>query len=331
MQRNKKPKTINSLLKYLRKDKKITISGSNSKRELMNIGYYHGYKGYRYIKNSSNQIRFNDFNELLAIYEFDSAIKSLFYPYVMQIETALKNYAIEVIINETGTDNIIEIYNNVLDDYKSIQNNNKRKEAIKQRLKFRESLYRIQSNAFNNDDPIAIHFLTRQSNLPIWALFELMTLGDFGQFIKNMNLQCRLEYSRKIGIKSNYDVGGRMPEKIIFVLKDYRNSIAHNKIVFDTRFRNASISSGLSQLLVGSTNVKNITFDTITDYLVLIVYLLSLLCYKKTEMKKIVSSFDSLCEDLRKKIDFSVYSQIIYTNNKQKINDIYEYIKKYRI
>lgn len=43
----KHPKTTDALMRYLREEKGISISGSSQKRKLMNIGYYHGYKGYR--------------------------------------------------------------------------------------------------------------------------------------------------------------------------------------------------------------------------------------------------------------------------------------------
>ena len=45
-----KPKSVNALMKYLRDDKLISIQGSSDKQKLLNIGYYHGYKGYRYYK-----------------------------------------------------------------------------------------------------------------------------------------------------------------------------------------------------------------------------------------------------------------------------------------
>ena len=39
------PKSIDGLMRYLRDKKGISISGSSQKRKLMNMGYYHGYKG----------------------------------------------------------------------------------------------------------------------------------------------------------------------------------------------------------------------------------------------------------------------------------------------
>lgn len=86
---NVKPKTIDGLMKHLRK-KGVLIKGSKQKNELKNIGYYHAYKGYKFIKKSSNPIIYTDFKQLKAVYEFDSSIKSLFYSQIMFIETSLK-------------------------------------------------------------------------------------------------------------------------------------------------------------------------------------------------------------------------------------------------
>ena len=46
-----KPKTINALMVHLR-SKGLNISGSKQKQILKNIGYYHGYKGYRFVEKS---------------------------------------------------------------------------------------------------------------------------------------------------------------------------------------------------------------------------------------------------------------------------------------
>lgn len=80
----------------------ISISGSSQKRKLMNIGYYHGYKGYRYINTPSNHVPYTKFEELVAVYEFDAGLKSLFYPNVMLIETAVKNYVLDILDVSAG-------------------------------------------------------------------------------------------------------------------------------------------------------------------------------------------------------------------------------------
>ena len=49
------PQTINGLMRHLRNDCKIQISGSYQKQQLTSYGYYHGYKGYRFAGNSYRQ------------------------------------------------------------------------------------------------------------------------------------------------------------------------------------------------------------------------------------------------------------------------------------
>ena len=96
----KKPKSINALMGYMRDVKGINIKGSNDKKKLRYMGYFHGYKGYRYHNNPANTYTFNSFDEVQAIYDFDMAMKTMFYPEIMFLETTFKNYVLEVILDE---------------------------------------------------------------------------------------------------------------------------------------------------------------------------------------------------------------------------------------
>ena len=66
MNPNDKAKTINGLMIHLRDDCKIDIGGSKDKLQLTQYGYYHEYKGYRFIKQRSNTIE--DLHNLLQRY-----------------------------------------------------------------------------------------------------------------------------------------------------------------------------------------------------------------------------------------------------------------------
>ncbi len=85
-----KVRTTNALMKYLREKHNISIEGTKDKKNLRNIVYYHGYKGYRYINNPQNRINLSSFDEIVSIVDFDSKLKSLLYPQIMQIETISK-------------------------------------------------------------------------------------------------------------------------------------------------------------------------------------------------------------------------------------------------
>lgn len=112
------PMDINGLIEYLKREKNIEVSEKHQ-YALMNMGYYHGYKGYRYIQSPQNRIPYTEFEQLAAIYEFDSKVKALFYPCVMTIETALKNHVLEVVVSQAHSDSFVDVYNMLLNTYKT--------------------------------------------------------------------------------------------------------------------------------------------------------------------------------------------------------------------
>lgn len=75
----------------MRDEKKINIYGSLQKRQLRNMGYYHGYKGYRYCGSPNQILLYTDFKQIKAVYDFDMKIKSIFYPQIMFLETTIDN------------------------------------------------------------------------------------------------------------------------------------------------------------------------------------------------------------------------------------------------
>lgn len=315
---NQRPKSIDGLMRYLRDTKKMSISGSSQKRRLMNMGYYHGYKGYRYINSPSNHVTYTKFEELEAIYSFDAKLKALFYPQVMFIETAVKNYVLDILVSMTHSNSFNEIYNKLLDNYKMVPPGDYKKE-LKNRLDLRNRIYRIQTDSFWKGNKIANHFLQKDLNLPIWAIFELLSFGDFGNFVSCLNKGCRTNVSIQLEIRQSDDTNAKMPERLIFTTRDLRNAIAHNDVIFDCRFKSKNIDKQVGNAITNATGVIGLSFNTITDYLVLIIYQLKLLHASKTEMKQMLDKFETIVQQLHNNVSTSVFNQIIYTDNKLKI------------
>lgn len=323
-----KPKNINGLMKYLRDQKGMDIKGSSQKLRLRNMGYYHGYKGYRYIGTPSKNINFTKFAELESIYNFDKKLKALLYPHVMFIETALKNYVLEALVENSKSENFNDIYNTLLTDYKrfATKNKNDYKAALKKRLGLRDQIYRVQTKAYGNKNRIAEHYYQKDNNLPIWAIFELLSLGEFGTFVACIESNTRRNISLKLGIKQSDDSHAMLTERLIFTIKDLRNAIAHNDVIFDARFRKGSIDNQVINAVTNATGVKGITFETIVDYIILIVYMLDLFGLKKTEIKKFVREFEIIKEELRKEIPTSYYNQIIHSNVNNKLSQVKKFV-----
>ena len=120
---------------YMRDKKGIRINGSLQKKKLRYIGYFHGYKGYRYCNSPNTLLPYSDFNELQAVYDFDIQLKSIIYSQIMFLETTIKNYALEVILEQTNSERFADVYSQLLTDYKSSTvGSNQYKDAIIKRI-----------------------------------------------------------------------------------------------------------------------------------------------------------------------------------------------------
>lgn len=320
-------KSINGLMKYLREHHKIQIEGSADKKCLKNIGYYHGYKGYRYIRKPTNKINFSSFKELIAVIDFDNKVKSLLYPEVMFIETAIKSYSLEIIIQAGRTESFSDIYSNLMTDYKSYTGDNY-KIAYRKRLDTYNRIQNTIANKYAADNNIVSHYLKNDESIPIWAIFEIITLGEFGNLISTLNLTIRKDISKDLSLNIAFDSEGHLVESIIFTLKDLRNAIAHNNVVFDTRFRERNIRKVLIKCIENDTKIQNLNFKSITDYIILVSYILKKLGKNNKDIIKIINDYQKHIKSLECSVERFIYDQIIFTCDSQKLKDLLKFLKK---
>ena len=303
----------------MRKSKGIKIEGSTQKRKLRYMGYFHGYKGYRFYGRPTNLFNYTTFNELQAVYSFDMDLKTLMYPKIMFLETTTKNYALEVILKRANSRRFADIYSKLLTNYKTFPiGNSKYKNAIDKRLKLRNKVYSAISRDYGNRF-VVNHYYDKDQPLPIWAIFEIISLGEFAMFIACLDQTTRKEISKQVGIKSSVDSDGKMLPDTILTLKDLRNAVAHNNTIFDTRFKTSGINSRIAKYIESETGIKQITFNTIVDYVILISFLLKLLKCPKSEIVTFVKDFENIIEVFRKSVSISIYSAVVYTDTRNKL------------
>ena len=120
-------------------------------------------------------------------------------------------------------------------------------------------------------------------------------------------------------INKVFDSKALFPEKIMYLIKSLRNSIAHNDVVFDVRFKDNNIANSLCKFLSNETGCANINFNTVTDYAIIIVFLLESYGINKTDLNKFVNDYEKIIEDFRNNISVNIYNQIIYTDTKNKL------------
>lgn len=322
----KKPKSINALMAYMRDEKGLSISGSSDKKKLRYMGYFHGYKGYRFHNNPANTYAFNSFDEVQAIYDFDMAIKTMFYPEIMFLETAFKNYVLEVILEDAESKRFANIYAKLLTDYKAYPiGSNDYKKAINKRMNLRNKVYSLISRDYGKRF-IVNHYYDKDQPLPIWAIFELISLGEFGTFVGCLDQNTRKKISKSVGIKVAYDRDGKLLPLIVYALKDLRNAVAHNNTIFDARFKTGKVSLRIAKCISAETGINNITFESIVDYVILISFMMKLLECQKKKIMAFIRLFEKDCEELRGKVSTSIFNTVVYTDTRMKLNLLKKYL-----
>lgn len=319
-------KTTEELMQLLRDKHGIEIEGEH-KLDLLTMGYFHGFKGYRFMKTSDNRIPYKSFDEVIAIYQFDTKIKTLFYPYIMQIETALKNITLDTIIR-IGSADFNYVYENLLNDFEKHEpGSSSYKKKMRNRLTVRNKVYSAISSQYQNDQAIIQHFVHQNKPVPLWAIFEILNLGDFGFFVHCLNESVRKEISSSLSIDhSAHDQKGRVLEDIIFVIRDFRNAVAHNGVVFDVRYQNHQPTKRLISLLEAETNINDIDFEKITDYLIIHVYILKKLGSAKRDLRKLIRTFYVLAERLKQNVPESIYNEILGEHYSDKLVQLRKFI-----
>ena len=323
-------KTTNGLMKHLR-DAGINIYGAKQKRQLINIGYFHGYKGYRFFKDRSKKIPFSSFDEVVATVKYDSELKSLFYSKIMYIETAVKNIALQRIIVDADSENIYDMYNNVVAGYNYTSpgiDENARKIMQKKKLRLEKNIQSYLYRAYDNDDVKITHFYNNMSysGVPLWALFEILTLGDFANLLSCLKLQTRDNITQDLKMKvAVVDTNRELIFKYMFLLKDLRNAIAHNSVIFDTRFNKMQPSPAMKKCLEQAFCLPYINFKTIGDYIILVCYYLKLLEIPKREIKSFINDFVKTVKSYKNSVSTDVYKMVIHPDFDSRM----EILKKY--
>lgn len=317
-------KTTDALMRHLRKNG-ITISGSKQKKQLINTGYFHGYKGYRFFKTANRPIPFSNYNEVYATIKYDSDIKSLFYGKIMYIETAVKNISLERIMIDSNSENIQQMHDKVVAGYNSFPTGtdiNVRKKAQQNKLILEKNIQASLSRAYDKNNPQIVHFYNNMgyNGVPLWALFEILTLGDFAYLLSCLNIKTRANITTDLGMNvTSVDTNRELIYKYLYTLKDLRNAIAHNSVVFDARFKKIDPSPAMRQCLIQEFGLPYINFKTIGDYLILICYYLRLLNVSKTEIKALIRDFEKITETYLNSVDSSVSNIVIHPDLKSRI------------
>lgn len=312
-------KTLNALMRHIRDDANIDIGGSGDKKALAHIGYFHGYKGYRWSGHPSTRIPYSSFAELRAVLDFDTKLKALFYPVLMRLEMTMKNLALVDMLEAAGSSSLRDIYSRLMPGTKAKQRSGKL-EVIHAN---NEALLR----AYNRKNPIARHYYdSPHEAVPIWGLMEIITLGHFARLLEQIDDAVLSDVAQRWGIHGRY---GDLVPHLVFAVTDLRNAVAHNGTVFDTRFSTGSIRKKVPELLrreIGLVPPVRLEFRTMTDYVVLVVYLACCMGFPKREVAALIRQYTALTDELRGRVPVRVFDMIVHTDNRAKLTRLTQWM-----
>lgn len=309
----------------------IDIHGSRQKRLLINTGYYHGYKGYRFFKEARNRIPFTNYEDIYSTIQYDSKLKSLLYGHIMFIETALKSIALDVILKAIDSDNLQDMYDKVVSSYKncpSTSNQEYKEKLQRKKLALQNMIQREIGVAYNRENPKITHFYNNMNYnyVPLWAIFEVLSMGDFGTLLSCLNIVTRENISREIGLNLSSDTNRELIYKYVYAIKDLRNAIAHNDVIYDTRFRRIDSSKAMSKCLMNEFKISYANFKTIVDYIILVCYFLKLLHVPKTEIKSLIRDFEKITEEYKNSVNGAIASITVHNDLQIKLRALKSHI-----
>lgn len=292
--------TYNSLMKHMRNNKHILIEGSADKNRLMRIGYYHGVKGYRFFTEAQNQIAYSSFDEIWAVIKFDEELKSILYQPIMQLEFAIKSYVCDHIVRFVGSSNFSDVFEKGLDNSPNSKSRKYRtRDVVYAALTKRYEVSKIIRHYYNQDKPV-----------PLWAIFEELMLGDLSMLIEALKPQLKLEISDSFGIPRNLNTDGVLLPQVILAIKDLRNAIAHNKVVFDGRYIEFKKRNALKQMLQNQTGIPNIGFDCLMDDVALICFVMYGLGFSKLQLIRIGNQIEKGIWQLKSQLPNRLFQQV---------------------
>lgn len=187
----------------------------------MQIGYFPLFGGYKHLFRIPLTKKYKEgttFNEIVALYEFDSNLRELFFKYLLQIERhmrSLMSYYFSEKYGETQT-----AYLNA-DNYSNSQRNRK---II---LRLISTLQR----AVNTTDYVYINYYrSNYNNIPLWVLSNVLTFGNLSKMYKVFPQSLRSKVCKNFG-----SINQKQLEQFMSVLTKFRNVCAHGERLFTYR------------------------------------------------------------------------------------------------
>jgi len=173
-------------------------------------------------------IKGTNFDEIIAIHNFDREIKMVLFNRILDIEMHLKSISSHIF-----SSNHYKPYDYLIASNYSDSN-------ILEVTTIVSTFTKTINNLKNKKNPSIMHYLNKHKHIPLWVLINHFDFGQVQKFIKILNKseqnQVAFQLSQLLSnnlniIKSNFTIEEMLTS--IDVIRDLRNVIAHNNKLID--------------------------------------------------------------------------------------------------
>lgn len=214
--------TFSEQIDLLTNEKHLVISDRQSAEEVLKrIGYFPLFGGYKHLFRVPLTKKYKDgttFDEIVALYDFDSELRELFFKYLLQIERHLRSLMSYYFSEKYG-----EAQTAYLDQHN--YNNSRQNQKIIVRL-----LATLQRAVTTTDYIYINYYRTTYGNIPLWVLINVLTFGNLSKMYKVFPQSLRSKICKDFGI-----INQRQLEQFLSVLTKFRNVCAHGERLFTYR------------------------------------------------------------------------------------------------
>lgn len=214
--------TFTQQVESLKNEKHIEISDYQYAEEsLQKIGYFSLMGGYKHLFRIPFSKKYRPgttFDEIVALYQFDSNLRELFLKYLLQIERHIGNLMSYYFIEAYGISQ--REYMNP-DNYNNIPRNRNTIGRLMKKL----------HGAINSTEHSYVNYHRKQyGNIPLWVTISVLTFGSLSKMYKVLPQSLRSKVCRHFSA-----VNQRQLEWYLSVLTKYRNACAHGERLFTYR------------------------------------------------------------------------------------------------
>ena len=209
-------------VRWLKDEKQLIITDPEyAKETLKHIGYFPLMGGYKHLFRTPLTKKYKEgttFEEIVALYEFDSELRELFFKYLLQIERHLRSLISYYFSEKYGESQ--NAYLNI-----NSYNNSQRNHRTVSKL-----ISTLNRAASTTDYDYINYYRATYGNIPLWVLINVLTFGNLSKMYQVIpqSLQSKI-------CKNFTAINQKQMEQFLSVLTKFRNVCAHGERLFTYR------------------------------------------------------------------------------------------------